>query len=98
MRIEPPPSDAPAAGTMPAATAAAAPPEEPPGVRARSHGLRVGCGQIRGAVSAFSANSGDAVLPKITKPASRKRRTISACCCGTHWRSARLPEGLATPA
>ncbi len=30
MRIEPPPSLACAAGTMPAATAAAAPPEEPP--------------------------------------------------------------------
>ena len=42
MRIEPPPSLPCATGTMPAATAAAAPPEEPPGVRSRSHGLRVG--------------------------------------------------------
>ncbi len=33
IRIEPPPSDAPAAGTRPAATAAAEPPDEPPGVR-----------------------------------------------------------------
>src|SRR5205809_3622406 len=40
MRIEPPPSLACAAGTMPAATAAEAPPDEPPGVRERSHGLR----------------------------------------------------------
>lgn len=32
IRIEPPPSDACASGTMPAATAAAAPPLEPPGV------------------------------------------------------------------
>ncbi len=32
----------PAHGTMPAATAAADPPDEPPGVRARSHGLRAG--------------------------------------------------------
>ncbi len=42
MRTEPPPSLPWATGTMPLATAAAAPPEEPPGVRPRSHGLRVG--------------------------------------------------------
>ena len=41
MRIEPPPSLACAAGTMPAETAAAAPPEEPPALRSRSHGLWV---------------------------------------------------------
>src|SRR5512142_3016973 len=40
MRIEPPPSLAWAAGTIPAATAAEAPPDEPPDVRARSQGLR----------------------------------------------------------
>ncbi len=39
-RIEPPVSLPNAIGTMPAATAAAEPPDEPPGVRARSHGLR----------------------------------------------------------
>ena len=33
MRMEPPPSDPVARGTMPAASAAAAPPEEPPGPR-----------------------------------------------------------------
>ena len=36
MRIDPPPSLAWAAGTIPPATAADAPPEEPPGVRVRS--------------------------------------------------------------
>ena len=41
MRMLPPPSEALAKGTIPAATAAAAPPLEPPGVRSRSHGLRV---------------------------------------------------------
>src|SRR5947209_1047447 len=41
IRIEPPPSDPVAAGTIPAATAAAEPPEEPPGVRSPRHGLRV---------------------------------------------------------
>ena len=42
MRIEPPPSEAWAIGTMPAATAAAAPPLEPPGTWSTPHGLRVG--------------------------------------------------------
>src|SRR5215470_17688447 len=42
MRIEPPPSLACAAGTMPDATAAAAPPLEPPALCSRLHGLRVG--------------------------------------------------------
>src|SRR5688500_16559218 len=42
IRMLPPPSDALANGTIPLATAAAAPPLEPPGVRSRSQGLRVG--------------------------------------------------------
>ena len=41
MRIEPPPSDAEASGTIPAATAAALPPLEPPGERSGFQGLRV---------------------------------------------------------
>src|SRR5437899_1962273 len=41
MRIDPPPSDAYAAPTSPAATAAPDPPDEPPADRPRSHGLRV---------------------------------------------------------
>ena len=41
MRIEPPPSEPSAPPTRPAATAAAEPPLDPPGVRLRSHGLRV---------------------------------------------------------
>ncbi len=41
MRMDPPPSLACATGNMPAATAAAAPPLLPPGLRSRSHGLRV---------------------------------------------------------
>ena len=40
-RIEPPVSVPIASGAMPAATHAAEPPLEPPGVRSRSHGLRV---------------------------------------------------------
>ena len=42
IRIEPPPSEAWAIGTTPAATAAAAPPLEPPALRRRSHGVRAG--------------------------------------------------------
>ena len=42
IRIEPPPSLPCATGTMPAATAAAEPPLEPPGVRARFHGIARG--------------------------------------------------------
>jgi hypothetical protein len=41
-RTEPPPSLAVAIGTTPPAIAADEPPLEPPGVRSRSHGLRVG--------------------------------------------------------
>ena len=42
MRIDPPVSVAVAIETMPAASAAADPPLEPPGVRSRFHGFRVG--------------------------------------------------------
>ena len=42
MRIDPPPSDACAMGTMPDATAAAAPPLDPPAIRVVSHGVTAG--------------------------------------------------------
>jgi hypothetical protein len=42
MRIDPPPSEPWASGTMPAATAAPAPPLEPPALWERFQGLRVG--------------------------------------------------------
>ena len=42
MRIDPPPSSEWPTGTAPAATSAAVPPLEPPALRVRSHGLRVG--------------------------------------------------------
>ena len=74
MRIEPPPSLPWAIGTMPAATAAAEPPLEPPGVRSSPHGLRVGPNR-RVSVVGRIAISGSAVLPTITNPARRSRRT-----------------------
>ena len=42
IRVEPAPSEACAAGSTRAATAAAEPPEDPPEVRSRFQGLRVG--------------------------------------------------------
>ena len=70
MRIEPPPSFACAAGTMPDATAAAEPPEEPPGDRVVSHGLRVGP-YTSASLVAVRPSSGVAVLPRNTSPAAR---------------------------
>src|SRR5204863_9692302 len=60
-----------AAGTMPQATAAAEPLLDPPGVRSRSHGLRVPRGSV-------AANSVVTTFPRITAPASRKAATLAA--------------------
>ena len=68
MRMEPPPSLACAAGTMPAATAAAEPPEEPPVERSVSQGLRDGP-KRRGSAVGRIPNSDVFVLPQTTKPA-----------------------------
>ena len=59
---------------MPAATAAADPPDEPPGVRSRSQGLRVGPWR-RGSVTGITPISGMFAMPTITQPAWRRRRT-----------------------
>jgi hypothetical protein len=75
--MDPPPSEAEASGTIPAATAAALPPEEPPGERERSYGFRVGP-KASGSVTPISASSGVFVLPKGMSPAARKRATTSA--------------------
>jgi hypothetical protein len=72
-RIEPPPSLACAAGTMPAATADAEPPLEPPALCARFHGFRV-APYASGSVVGISASSGVFVRPSETSPAARKRR------------------------
>ena len=69
MRMEPPPSLAWAAGTIPDATAAAEPPEEPPVEWPVFHGLRVGPKRW-GSVVGRIPSSGVFVLPQITKPAS----------------------------
>jgi len=64
-----------ATGTKPAATAAADPLDEPPGVRARSRGFRVGPGTK-------SAYCDVTVLPVTTAPAARSRFTIVASRSG----------------
>ena len=75
MRIEPPPSEAWAAGTSPAATAAAEPPDDPPGVRPRSHGLWVGP-KASGLGRRQDAELGACWSgPTITRPAARYRAT-----------------------
>ena len=70
---EPPPSLPCATGTMPLATAAADPPEEPPGVRSRSQGLRVGPNR-RASLTGRMPYSGSVVEPTTMKPASFRRR------------------------
>jgi len=83
MRIDPPPSDPVASGTIPEAMAAALPPDEPPGVWSRFHGFRVA--PNRGfSVSAFQPSSGVFVLPTTTHPAatSRATRVESAVAAG----------------
>ena len=77
IRIEPPPSEACAAPTRPAATAAALPPLEPPVVRSVSHGLRV-IPVVFDSVKPQIASSGSVVFARITAPAPRSRLTISA--------------------
>ena len=67
-RIEPPPSLAFAAGTMPPATADEAPPDDQPEVRDRSQGFAVWPNSAV-SVEVVSPNSGECVLPKITRPA-----------------------------
>src|SRR5690242_15882338 len=76
IRIDPPPSDAVAAGTSPAATAAAEPPDEPPVVRVGSQGLRV-IPLASVAVQGKIVSSGTFVIPIGIAPATRSRRTIS---------------------
>src|SRR5690554_1125520 len=97
MRMEPPPSLAPAMGTTPAATAAPEPPLEPPGVSSMFHGLRLGP-QRADSVTALRPNSGVAVRPINTKPALRARCTNCESRLGILLRKARLPQVQGCPA
>ena len=63
-----------ASGTHPDATAAPEPPDEPPVVRVRSHGLRVGPHSGLSVISEW-ANSGAVVWATMTAPARRSAAT-----------------------
>ncbi len=68
---------------MPAAQAAAAPALLPPGVRDRSHGLRVI--PVSGlSPNAFQPNSGVVVLPRMIAPASRSL-AVAGASSGQSW-------------
>ena len=96
IRIEPAPSVPSAAAASPAATAAPDPPLEPPGVRARSHGLCV-APNASDSVLGIVASSGTWVLPSSTQPAARSRRTISSSAsAGPPWASE--PHAVTWPA
>ena len=98
MRTDPPPSVAVAIGTRPAASAAPEPPLEPPGVCARSHGLRV-TPSSRLSVKPSVANSGRLVLPTITAPARRSSAgTTSSSPAGGASTSSREPLRVGMPA
>src|SRR6516164_9107831 len=74
IRIEPPPSDPVARGTMPAARAAEAPPEDPPGPLDVSNGFREGP-KMWLVVLPIQPNSGVLVLPTTMQPAAFSRAT-----------------------
>src|SRR6185437_12388269 len=96
MRIEPPPSVPMASGPRPAATAALAPPLEPPGVRSRFHGLRVGP-KSRLWVAPIQPIIGVLVLPSWIAPAASIRSTIGALSAGTLSAKSRVPNVVRTP-
>ena len=84
-RIDPPVSVPVLAGISRAATATALAPDEPPGIWAVFQGLRTGtgCAWPSGAMAEFSfdepmANSSQLSLPRVTAPASARRRTTVA--------------------
>src|SRR5205085_8124587 len=99
IRIEPPPSDPFAAGTMRAATAAAEPPLEPPGMRDVFHGFRVGP-YASGSVVGINPSSGVFVRPTKTKPAARRRAATVLSRSARHRRSRRkrIPRWNGSPA
>ena len=76
-RIEPPVSVPIASGASKDARAADDPPPDPPGMRSRSHGFRVGP-NAECSVDEPIANSSMFVLPRITMSASRSRCTTVA--------------------
>ena len=96
IRTLPAPSEPIAAATSPAATAAALPPDDPPGVWSRDHGLRV-WPKPGPLVNGHCPSSQELVLPTITAPADRNRRTTSASATAGPTRPC-VPNQVGTPA
>src|SRR5712692_4668813 len=96
IRMDPPPSVPMCNGPKPAAAAAEAPPLEPPGVRSRFQGLRVGPNS-RLWVAPIQPNVGVLVLPSMMAPAARSRSTIGASSAGTLSRNSGVPKVVRTP-
>src|SRR5262245_30434629 len=95
-RIEPPVSVPRETGARHAATAAAEPPDDPPGVRSRSHGLRVVKNPLF-SVDEPMANSSIFVLPMRTASAAFSRATTWASYGGTKFLRILLLQVVGTP-
>src|SRR5436853_3687882 len=95
-RIDPPVSEPSASGVSAAATATAEPPLDPPGIRSRSQGLRLGP-YAEFSVDDPIANSSQVVLPITTAPAASSRVTTVASKGGTYRSSTRDPAVVGTP-
>jgi len=97
IRIEPPQSEAVASGVIPDAIAAELPPEEPPGVRARFHGLRL-APKSRFRVKAVWPNSGVLVLPTTIAPAALSRAIWTESSCARLSLNGAEPKVVVIPA
>src|SRR5690606_13893748 len=95
-RIEPPVSVPIDKGAIDAARHAAAPPLEPPGIRSRSHGLRVGWKALF-SVEPPIANSSIFVLPISTASAARSLSTTVALYGGTNFSRIREAHDVTSP-
>src|SRR3954463_12428538 len=85
-----------ASGDSKAASEADEPPPEPPGMRSRSHGLRVGP-YAECSVEEPIANSSMLVLPRIGRPAALSRATTVASYGGTQPSRIREPQVVGMP-
>src|SRR5439155_20973443 len=96
-RIDPPPSLPTPPADIPAAIAAASPPLDPPGVRARSHGLLVRPYNKLSLSHAISS-SGVLVTPSTIAPALRRRATSGASSAAIFPIRRRVPASHRKPA
>ena len=96
MRIEPPPSEPVATGTMPAPTAEPDPPLDPPAIWLALQGVQVGP-QASVSVVPMIPNSEVVVRPTGTMPDARSRRTSSDWARTIQPSARRLPASVGRP-